>query len=87
MSRVNKALVNARLFISVDVWYKHLPNNTAVLIFGANKELCLTKADILRLTTMNRNNIIWSQFYKKYTEKDLTISELINSTLLEFRLN
>ncbi len=48
-------LVNARLtFISVDVWYKHLPNNTAVLTIGTIASLSAT-ADRLRLTIINRD--------------------------------
>jgi len=47
--------VNARLtFISVDVWYKRLPNNTAVLTIGAMASLLAT-ADRLRLTIKNRD--------------------------------
>jgi len=46
--------VNARLpFISVDVWYRHLPNNTGVL---TNIALLVTTADRLRLaTTIDRD--------------------------------
>jgi len=42
-------LVNARmLFISKDIWYRRLPNNTAVLTIGTNiiasNKSCLTQA-------------------------------------------
>jgi len=47
--------VNARLpFISVDLWYRRLPNNAAVLIVGT-QNWHLATADILRLTTINRD--------------------------------
>jgi len=46
--------VNARLpFILVDVWYRSLPGNTAVLTFGTNIASLLMTADRLRLTTIN----------------------------------
>jgi len=49
-------LMNARLtFITVDVWYRLLPNNTAVLIVGTKITSLLTTADRLRLTTLSRD--------------------------------
>jgi len=43
--------MNARLpFISVDVWYSRLPNNTAVLTVGTKIALLLTTAYSLQLT-------------------------------------
>ncbi len=49
-------LVNARLlFISVDVWYKRLPNNTAVLTIDTNIALRLMPANRLRLTIVKRD--------------------------------
>ncbi len=49
-------IVNARLpFISVDVWYRGLLNNTAVLTIGTNTASLLTTAARLRLTTNNRD--------------------------------
>ncbi len=48
-------LEKARLpTISVDVWYRRLPNNTAVLIVGTNIGLLLTTSERLRLTTIIR---------------------------------
>ncbi len=48
-------LVNARLpFISIDIWYSHMPNNTAGFTVGTNIASLLTTADGLRLTTMAR---------------------------------
>jgi hypothetical protein len=49
-------LVNARLpIISVDVWYKRLPNNTAVSTVGTKTISLLATADRLRLTTINKD--------------------------------
>jgi len=50
-------LVNVRLpFISVDLWYRRLPNNTAVLTVGTKTvSVCLATVDRLRLTTINRD--------------------------------
>jgi len=50
-------LVNAILpFISVDVWYRHLPNNPAVLTVGTKLALFFTTAHRLRLTTINKDS-------------------------------
>jgi len=43
------------LFISVDVWYRRLSNNTAVLTVLTNIVSLLTTADKHRLITINRD--------------------------------
>jgi len=56
-------LVNEKLpFISVDVWYRGLPNNTTVLTVGTNVESGLTRADRLRLTTIKRDRTTRNSF-------------------------
>ncbi len=56
-------LMNARLtFITVDVWYRLLPNNTAVLIVGTKIMSLLTTADRLKLTIINRDR---TRLYKQ----------------------
>jgi len=49
-------LVNARLsFIAVDVWYRRLPNNTAVLTIDFNIALHLIPANRFRFTIVKRD--------------------------------
>ncbi len=48
-------LVNARLsFIAVDVWYRRLPNNTAVMTIDTNISLRLMPANRFRLTIVKK---------------------------------
>ncbi len=56
-------LVNARLpFISVDVWYRRMPNNTDVLTVGIKIALLVATVARLRLTTINRDKTINKTF-------------------------
>ena len=74
-------LVTAKLpYISVDVWYWRLPNNTAGWPLAHRLALLLTTADRLRLTTVNRDrtrpNI--------YTIQNTCLIDLLVLELLSF---
>ncbi len=74
-------LVNARLlFISEDVWYRRLPNNTTVLTVGTNIALLLTIAYRLRLTTINRDRTRNKTIKKTYIYKITLIFSNIELT-------